>query len=95
MEVFDFSDNAQPCEEPAVFPYGFYDGVVFLVDDNPVVCGGYTGYSFIKSCYQYNPTGNAWEEVNCMNITCLLVCDIKCSEPYFNAYSKMYAARPQ
>ena len=62
VEVFDFSDASKPCENPTSYPQGVFEAVTFLIDDAPVVCGGYST-THESDCYQYNSNSNTWDQV--------------------------------
>ena len=39
---------------------GVYELLFFFFQNNPVVCGGYTGRYVMNACYKYDAPSNSW-----------------------------------
>ncbi len=61
-EVVDLTSEVQSCLPPANYPFPVYYMVGTLINDMPLICGGYDDHSasFTDACYQYNHSDNRW-----------------------------------
>ena len=65
VEALDVrSDGDRTCPDLAPLPDIISEGIGFVVDNKPIICGGLgKGFDRLKDCYRYDPSFNAWSQV--------------------------------